>query len=230
VKIGKSEHLGVASKQTRVVRGRRRSSLLVARALQELATVPMTLGVSQRAMAQELGWSQSRLWRMEAGKSDEVSVKALCEMASVLGLEASFGLHPLGDPIRDKGQQALGYRLNARLAPVWRVTNETLLPMPGDLRSWDKLLRLTVEPHQRVGVDLETRIRDIQALVRRTRLRERDGGVDRILLVLSDSATNRRLVDELRDSLGSDYATSTRLLLRGLRAGSPLPGSGVIVI
>lgn len=81
-----------------------------------------------------------------------------------------------------------------------------------------------------MGVDIEARIRDVQALVRRTRLRERDGGVDQILIVLSDSATNRRLVDELRAALGPSYATSPRAILKALREGRPLPGSGVLLV
>lgn len=55
-------------------------------------------------------------------------------MASVLGLELSVGLHELGDPIRDAGQQALGRRFDAIPASVWQMTSETLLPNPGALR------------------------------------------------------------------------------------------------
>jgi hypothetical protein len=98
------------------------------------------------------------------------------------------------------------------------MTSETLLPNLGDLRSWDRLRRLTTSlTRHLVGADLETRIRDVQALVRRTRLRERDGGVDAILIVLSDSATNRSLVDQLREALGPDYRTSPRAILGSLR-------------
>jgi hypothetical protein len=81
-----------------------------------------------------------------------------------------------------------------------------------------------------VGADIESRIYDIQELVRRTRLRERDGGVDEILIVLSDSATNRRLADQLRDALGPRYSISNRALRSALRLGEPLPGSGVVLI
>ncbi len=175
----------------------------------------MTLGIGQPAMAQEMGVSQAQIWRIEAGQV-EASVVRLSEMASVLGLELSIGLHELGDPIRDRGQQALAKRFEGILSPKWRSMSEVLLPGLGELRSWDKLLRLD-DPagRQLVGADLETRIRDVQALVRRTRLRERDGGVDEILLVLSDSATNRGLVAELRETLGAAYETSPRLLVEG---------------
>ena len=66
-------------------------------------------------MAREMGISQSQLWRIEAEELD-VTVVRLSEMASVLGLELSIGLHELGDPIRDKGQQAVGNRFEALLA------------------------------------------------------------------------------------------------------------------
>jgi transcriptional regulator with XRE-family HTH domain len=204
--------------------------MLVARTVGELRERRLTLGISQRSLAAALDCSQPYLWRIEAGRA-EPDVVRLSEIASVLGLELSIGVHDIGDPIHDRGQQALAKRFEAILSPKWRSLSEVLLPNPGDLRSWDKLLRLN-DPGggQVVGADLETRIRDIQALVRRTRRRERDGGVDEILLVLSDSATNRRLVGELRDTLGPAYKTSPRLLLKGLRAGSALVGSGVVLV
>lgn len=220
----------MATRQTRLLRGRRRGDVLVRRTLSELRERRMMLGISQHAMARELGCSQANLWRTEA-EEVAVTVVRLSEMASVMGLELSIGLHELGDPIRDKGQQALAGRFAALLSPRWAVTSEALLPMPGDLRAWDKLLRLTgAERGQLVGVDLETRIRDAPALVRRTRMRERDGGVDAIVIVLSDSATDRRLVAQLRDALGHDYATNSRVLLKALREGSALAGSGVVLI
>jgi hypothetical protein len=81
-----------------------------------------------------------------------------------------------------------------------------------------------------VGVEAETRIRDVQELVRRLRQRERDGGADEILLVLANSAHNRALVEELRAALGDRYATAPKVLRHCLRAGRRLPGSGVILI
>ncbi len=180
-------------------------------------------------MAAELGCSASQLWRLEAGEVAAVTLTRLAEMASVLGYEISLGLHPIGDPIRDKGQQALARRFDAIPSETWQSTSETLLPLPGDRRAWDKLLQL-IGTDYRVGVDLETRIRDIQELTRRTRLRERDGAVDAILIVLSDSATNRRLVDELRATLGREYATAPRSILAALRGGRRLIGSGVDLV
>ena len=204
---------------------------MVMRVLAELREARIAAGVSQQSMAGHMGCSQPTYWRIEEKPTDRLSVVRLSEIASLLGLELAVSLYPAGDPIRDKGQQALGKRFSTILSPRWQVTSETLLPVPGDRRAWDKLLRLTTaDSRHLVGVDLETRIRDIQALVRRTRERERDGGVDEILIVLSDSATNRRLVTELREALGPEYSSSPRMLMKALREGSALPGSGVVLL
>jgi hypothetical protein len=81
-----------------------------------------------------------------------------------------------------------------------------------------------------VGVEAETRVRDVQALTRRVRERERDGGADHVLLVLSDTAHNRRLAAQVREALGERFATSPAAVLAALRAGRPVPGSAVIVM
>lgn len=220
----------MASKETRRQRGRRRGLELAAHTLAELRTIRVTSDVSMEALARQLDCSQSSVSRRISSPTS-VTLVGLSEMAAVLGMELSVRLYPVGDPIRDKGHQALGRRFDALIGPAWSSTAEALLPGQGGLRAWDRLLRLigAAERHL-VGVDLETRIRDVQELVRRTRLRERDGGVDHIVIVLSDSATNRRLVDQLRDALGSDYGTSPRQIMSALREGRPLPGSAVILV
>jgi hypothetical protein len=54
--------------------------------------------------------------------------------------------------------------------------------------------------------------------------------VDVIVLLLAATRTNRELVDELRLALGPAFATPPRLILESLRAGQPLPGSGVVLL
>jgi transcriptional regulator with XRE-family HTH domain len=221
----------VSTKETRLLRGRRRGRLLVARLLGDLRTARQIAGLSQSALARELGLDHSNLWRLEAGRLDDVGVVRLAELASLLGYEISLGLHPIGDPLRDKGQLTCGRRFDAVLSDRWRVTDEALLPGAGEHRAWDKLLRLVGgTPRCLVGADIESRVWDVQAIVRRTRLRERDGQVDHVLIVLADTAHNRRHIDELRQALGPAYATSPRAILRSLRAGRPLPGSGVVLV
>lgn len=147
----------------------------------ELIEARRLAALSQQAMAAELGRSQPEVSRLEQlMRIDDVSFVRVAEVASLLGLELSARLHALGDPIRDKGHQALIDRFRAVLAAAWRVAAEVPFPIPGDARSWDLVLRL----HDLIiGVEAETRIRDIQALTRHVHHRERDGGVDEIVLL-----------------------------------------------
>jgi transcriptional regulator with XRE-family HTH domain len=208
-------------------RGRRRGTQLARRTLDQLRDARLAAGLSQRTLASALGVSQTVVWRLETPRVVDVGVVRLSEMAALLGLDVAITLHPAGDALRDRGHQALLKRLRAVLGSAWHATAEVPFPAAGDPRHWDLLLRLG---SQRVGVEAETRIRDVQALVRRMRVRLYEGDVDRMLLVLSDSAINRRLVGELREALGGDFATPPRTILRALRAGEPIPGSGLLLV
>jgi transcriptional regulator with XRE-family HTH domain len=184
--------------------------------------------VSQRAIAKELGWSQSEVNRLERFGFPSVPAVRLCELGSVLGLDLSASFHPVGDAIRDAGHQKVRSRFVRLVAsPPYVITHEAPFPAMGDIRSWDLLLRLD---DFLVGIEIETRVRDIQACVRRIRARERSGGVDEIIVVLADTAHNRRIVAELREALGERFGTKPRALIDALRSGRRIPGSGVILI
>ena len=217
----------MANRVSRLARGRTLGLGLKRRLLSEVRNARMAAGLSQRAVAQALGLSQAEYWRLENDRVD-LDIVRLAEVGAVLGLDLSASLHPAGEPVRDTAQLKLIARFRALLASAWHVMIEAPFPTLGDLRSWDALVRLGST--FRVGVEAETRVRDQQELVRRMRQRELHGGVDEILILLSDSAHNRRLVAELRAALGERYATPPRVLLSALRAGRPLPGSGVILL
>lgn len=160
-------------------------------------------------------------------RPDQISLVEVAQVASALGLAFGGRLYPLGDPLRDKGHQALIRRFRAIVSAAWRVAAEAPLPNLADPRAWDLLLRLGSSV---VGVEAETRLRDLQAFVRRIRQRERDGGVDVIVIALSESDVNRRLLPQLLEALGPGYATPPRVILSALRKGEPVPGSGVVLI
>jgi len=205
--------------------------MLIERITGELRIAREDSNLSLNRLAAEVGSSPSALSRLERKALSDLGVVHLSEIASVLGYEISLGIHPVGDPLRDKAQLAIGRRLDALVGPAWKVLNEVLLPDPADRRSWDKVIRLIgAQPTYAAGVDIESRIRDIQALVRRTRERERDGRIQAIVIALGDTSTNRRLIAPLVEALGKPYETSARGILKALREGRPLPGSGVILV
>lgn len=217
----------MATRETPAQRGRRRGAELQLRLLGELRQARLKADVSQREMARRIGWSQTEYWRLESNRTANIGLPDLAAAGALLGLDLSAGLHPVGDPISDRGQQVVIARVRALIGPAWRVYAEAPLPGSGDRRAWDLLLRIE---SQIVGIEVETRVRDIQALVRRIRMRERDGGVDEIILVLADTRTNRRLMAELTEALGPPYGTSAREIQAALRAGRPVPGSGVLLV
>ncbi|HEY7600559.1 MAG TPA: helix-turn-helix transcriptional regulator [Candidatus Limnocylindrales bacterium] len=218
----------MGTRESRRQRGRRLGEQKARGLIAELRSTRLVLGLSQQSVAEAVGRSQAEISRFEGDKDvASVTLVEIAEVATVLGLELSVGLHPAGAPIRDKGQQALIGRLRLELAPSIRVGAEVGFPNPGDPRTWDLVIAIR---DQRVGVEAETRIRDVQALSRRMHQRERDGGVGAVLLVLSDSVVNRRLVGELRVSLGPAFGHSPRAILRALRAGDQVPGSGVLLL
>lgn len=200
---------------------------MVAATTRALHDARITLGISQAALASELGWSQSFVSRLDRNKVPQVSLLTVSMAASVLGLEPALTLHRIGPAIRDKGHEALIARLLRLLSPAWHVAREVPFPNPGDPRFWDLMLRLT---DFRLGVEAETRIRDLQALVRRMRERATDGGADALLLILSDSGHNRGLVADLRTALGDDFRTPPNALLQALRSGGRLTSSGVVLL
>jgi transcriptional regulator with XRE-family HTH domain len=216
----------VATRETRLQSGRRRGNELVRSLISELRVERQTRNVSQRAVARELDWHQAQLNRLEQFDFPNVPLVRLAEIAAVLGLELSVRLHRVGDPVRDRASRGLIGRFLALIGRGYRVTEEALLPSGGQ-RSWDVLLRSGA---LLVGVEIVTRVRDVQALVRHIRLRERDGGTDHVLLVLSDSAHNRAYLEQLVQALGSEFSTPHSAIIAALRAGQPVPGSGVLLL
>jgi transcriptional regulator with XRE-family HTH domain len=218
----------MAIRETRADRGRRRGRAIVRDLVGQLVDARVAASVSQETLASLVGCSQSEMSRMERiVRPDDISIVRVARIAAVLGLELSAQLHLAGDPIRDKGHQALAARFRALLSDSWSTAAEVPFPILGDLRAWDLVLR---GGGQVVGVELETRIRDLQRAVRRVHLRQRDGGVDVVLIVVARSTHNRAVVGQLREMLGREYETSPRVILAALREGRPLPGSAVILL
>lgn len=94
-------------------------------------------------------------------------------MAAVVGLDLVVRCFPGPDPVRDRAHVRLFARLQAQLPALgWRT--EVPLQLPGDQRAIDAMVRLG---SARVGFELETRLVDAQALVRRISLKQRDAGI-----------------------------------------------------
>ena len=79
-------------------------------------------------------------------------------------------------------------RLRRRLYPALGWRTEVPLPIPGDRRAWDAIIR---GPDFRIGVEAVTRLRDVQDAQRRISLKQRDSRLDHVILLLANTRTNR---------------------------------------
>ena len=187
-------------------------------------------GLSLRTAAVATGASRSQLWRFERGELDRVSIADLGAWFAVLGLDLSIKTYPAGDPIRDRAQLALLERFRARLHPSLRWRTEVPLPLEGDLRAWDAEIRPPAPARWRVRVEAETRISDGQALVRKLALKIRDDPGGHLVLLVSDTRSNRAAMRAIRDGLRASLPSDTRELLAALGNGTEPRGSGVVIM
>ena len=80
------------------------------------------------------------------------------------------------------------------------------------------------------GCEAETRLADIQAMERRLALKLRDGAVDILLLVVSDTAHNRDVLQRHREVLRPLLPLDGRDVLRAFATGRLPDRSGLLVL
>jgi hypothetical protein len=77
---------------------------------------------------------------------------------------------------------------------------------------------------------LETKLGDIQALARRIRLKQRDGEVDLVILVVADTRHNREMLELHREALRELLPLDGRQVLASLRHGRLPDRSGIVLL
>jgi transcriptional regulator with XRE-family HTH domain len=195
----------------------------------EIHEARLALGLSQARVALAAGVPQTRLSRIERHMQPSASLRDLACILTVLGLELSARAYPGGTPIRDAAQRALLDRLRARSASTLRWRFEVPIPIPGDQRAWDA----TIEESggTRVAVEAETRLRDLQALQRRVALKFRDDpSVTAVVLLVSETRANRRVIRDQPTALAADFPEGARSILGALAEGQLPKGSGLVLM
>ena len=223
----------MAIRQRRVDLGVERGRALVAYSARELKATRSGAGLSQDEVGPAAGMSRAQYGRIELGRSPEVSIEAVARIAAVLGLEMSIRFFPIADPVRDAAHTALLERLRVRCHPSLRMQTEVPLPHQGDLRAWDATLSGFAAPsgrrHRRGGVEAETRPTDVQALERKLALKERDGDVEWMILLLADTRHNRAFVRGPGERLRARFPVDGRRALELLAAGAE-PGGNTLIL
>jgi transcriptional regulator with XRE-family HTH domain len=191
-----------------------------------LRNARLEAGLSQRELGSLVGISHSQISRIERGLLRHVPYETIAILGATLGLDVPLRAFPNGDPVRDAGQLALLKRFRALLPASLRHRTEVPIGPPGDLRAWDDVIDA---PGWTLPVEAESRIHDVQALQRKLTLKCRDGGVDRMLLVVADTRHNRHVLRLAADDFGAAFPLRGREALGELRAGRR-PSSSAIVL
>ena len=97
----------------------------------------------------------------------------------------------------------------------------------GDLRTWDATLR---HGALLITIEAEARPRDGRELQRRLALKLRDGGIDRLILLLRDTRSNRAFLREFGALLVPDFPVAGAVALAALRAGAAPTGDAIILL
>jgi transcriptional regulator with XRE-family HTH domain len=194
----------------------------------ELGVARRAAGTSQRAAAGRAGLSPSQYGRIERGEMRRLTVEDACRASRAVGLRLAVRCFPSDIRVHDAGQLAVLARLEAMVARPLAVRREVALQVTGDLRAWDA--RIT-DGKRNVSVDAEARLGDLQALARRTALKQRDdpeSGV--VILALSRTTHNRALLEEHREALRAQFPLDGAAIARALRGGELPSASGIILV
>jgi transcriptional regulator with XRE-family HTH domain len=192
----------------------------------ELRRARLRAGLSLKTVAAAMGASPSTVLRGEMARSDGMPPATLARQAAAVGLRARIRVFPEGPAIHDAGQVALIRRFRARIGRPEAWAFEVPIPIAGDRRAFDAVLTY---PDGKVGVEFYTRLSDVQAQLRQAHLKQRDAGLERLVIVVRGSSTNRRLLREGMAAVTQSCPGTTRQTMASLSAGR-LPGANGVIL
>jgi transcriptional regulator with XRE-family HTH domain len=219
-------------------RGTRAGFGHLAAAAAELREQRRSLGLSQEHVAAAARLSRSRYSRMETGSIRSLTILELDRLAAVLGLEAAVRLYPGGVPVRDAAHAGKLRDLLRLAAPPLTYRIEVPLPATagshrdgwerhrGERRAWDAVL---VGHQKRTAIELEMRLRDVQAMRRRVDLKRRDDPTERFLLLIADTRNNRNVLREFAP-LFEDLPRVRPSVVRAALAAGTHPPTGSLLV
>jgi transcriptional regulator with XRE-family HTH domain len=177
-------------------------------------------------VAAAAGISQRTVSRYEAGSPPHPTLVQAARVARVVGLEMRVQLFPAASRLRDAAHVALIRRFLTRLhESIWRRLEAPV--RPADQRAWDVLMEMR---GVRVGVIAETRIRDLQELLRREHRKQIDGDVQRLILLVAGTKHNRRVLHEAGSLLTEAFPLGTKTILAALAKGQAPSANGIVIL
>jgi transcriptional regulator with XRE-family HTH domain len=192
----------------------------------EIREARLAAGLGQRQVARAADLSQSVVSRIERNARPNLSIDEAAVMCAILGLRLHVKAYPAGSPVRDAAQLGVAARLRSQVSDRFAWRTEVPIGGAGDLRAWDVCLSGPAT----IGIDIETRLQDMQALQRRLELKLRDSDVDRVVLVVAGTRHNRAVIREHRGALSSTLPLDTAEVMAALRSGEVPRANGLALI
>jgi transcriptional regulator with XRE-family HTH domain len=200
------------------------------RIIDDLVAARLAAGLSRAQVGAVVGLSAHEIGRIERREIQSLRFADVARYAAGVGRSLGARLYVAGDAVRDGPQQRLMERMHVRVARPARWRTE--VPLAGvaapDARAWDAV----IDGHGCIdGIEGETRLADVQAIIRKTNLKLRDDrAVRHAVLLVADTRANREALRVARDSLRADFPLDTRTVLAALGRGVCPGASGIVVL
>jgi transcriptional regulator with XRE-family HTH domain len=217
----------MATTDRRIAGVSRKADQMLRAAGDELRLARLSSGLSQRLVGAAIGVSRAEVGRIERSEAPWVTVQVLARFATVVGLALSIRMFPGGPPLRDRGHQALLSAFRSLIHPRLALRTEVPLPIPGDQRAWDGFITGAEIP---IGVEAEMSLRDWQRVERRIALKQRDANVDRVILLLADTRSNRAALRAAGPMVAEAFPVSGDRARSALADGRDPGGSSVMFV
>ena len=185
--------------------------------------------LSQDAVAIACRMSRNHYRHLEAGDLRTATVEELNRVAAVLGLDLAVRAFPGGISIRDvaHGRRLTDFLVAAK-APLYTRIEVPLPRAEGhwERRAWDGVL---FGHGERTTIDLEMRLRDVQATRRRHELKRRDDPSEHFLMLIADTRHNRRVPAEFEELFADLPKLRPSAVRAALQAGRH-PPTGLLLV
>jgi transcriptional regulator with XRE-family HTH domain len=215
----------MVTRERRIDRARRQARRFLELIGEEFREARLRAGLTQERVGAAIGISHTEVSRIERGLASRVPYETLVMLGAVLGLEVPLRAFPAGEPLRDVAQLALLAKLRALMPAGLSWRTEVPLGIPGDRRAWDVVID---GPGWRLTVEAESRLRDVQACLRRVALKRRDDGDGVVILVVANTRHNRHVLRLVGPD--ADFPVPGRAVLAALSRGEAPRASGILLL
>lgn len=194
----------------------------------DLRNARLDAGLTLREVGRQVGVCAATVLALERARLPGPRPEMLSRHAAAVGLRARIKVYPDGDPIRDAPSTRLIGAFRARLRSNPRFRPEVPVSVtPGDMRAWDGVLDLSGCD---CATEFVTRFHDCQAQLRAFELKLRDGSVDRLVVVVLASHSNRRALRAARDIVSAAFPLRTRQVMAALVVGRDPGANGIVLL